>query len=1316
MQKSNSKSLLQSSDIQIERFIVEQGLAGNEIFCIFQDSQGFIWFGTSNGLKRYDGYKFKVFRNNSNDSTSLSRNCIISIYEDRSGHIWIGTEEGGLNKFSKEKEQFIHYRHDPDNPISLSNDYIHAIHEDNSRVLWIGTEYGGLNKFDREKEKFKHYKNNPDDPASLSCNFVRSIYEDNCGTLWIGTKSGGLNKFDKEKEKFKCFIHNPDDSTSLSSDNINRIYEDNCGTLWIGTGKGLHKYNREKEQFKRYMHNPDDPTSLSNNVVTSIYEDNEGMLWIGTAYGGLNKFSKEKEQFTHYKHDPDNSKSLSNNCILVIHEDNSGNLLVGTAGGGLNKSNKARKQFKNYFYVKKDPISLSCNIVMSIYGDNSDNLWIGTLGGGLSKFDREKEQFIHYKHNPDGPASLSHNFVESIYVDNSDNLWIGTRGGGLNKFNKEKEQFTHYRHDPENPTSLSNDYIYTIYEDNSENLWIGTHRGLNKFNKLKEEFTQYKHDPQNSSNKCFNYVSSIIKDKLGNFWIGTEHGLIRFDRERNRLIHCRYDSNNPSSLSCDNVTTIYEDNTGVLWIGTKEGLNKFNNEYEKFIHFREKDGLPSDLIHGILEDDYGNLWISTEEGLSKFNPKAETFRNYDVKDGLQSNDFNRRACYKNRSGEMFFGGMKGFTMFHPDDIKDNPHIPPVVITDFQLLHKSVPIGFDKSTNRTILEKSITETKEIELNYEDNVISFEFSALDFQCPEKNQYAYIMEGFDKDWIYTDASRRFATYTNLDPGAYTFRVKGSNNNGIWNEEGASLKIKILPEMRSRFFADISHEFRTPLTLILGPLKQIIEKIDDPEVKREAKVAEKSAERLNVLVNQLLDLSRVVTRNMKLKACSENIIPLLKGLTLSFASLAERKKIALKFISKRKILKVYVDRDKVEKIVTNILSNAFKFTEEGGRINVSIQSTDGKAEIRISDTGIGIPKERLDKIFDRFYQVGDTHKRRGEGAGIGLALTKELVELHKGEIKVESEEGKGTIFIVSLPLGKDHLLPEEITEVRIGKEEEPATLTKEIEEDKKEEKEFDIDLITETEKPLLLIVEDNSDVRTYIRGHLDESYRISEAIDGKDGMDKALDYIPDLIVSDVMMPEMDGIELCKEIKKDERISHIPIILLTAKAASEDKIEGLETGADDYIMKPFDAKELQARIKNLVEQRKKLRERFNKEATIPIKKGKYSQIDEEFLKKTMEVVEKHISEPEFKLDDFGKEIGMSRTQLHRKVRALTNYSPHNFIRFIRLKHAAELLSKGAGNVTEIAYDVGFSSLSHFAKAFKEQFGKSPSDYIKSVK
>ena len=1304
MQKPNPLLSSQSKKLRFEHLTVEQGLSNSSVMCNIQDSKGFLWFGTFDGLNRYDGYNIKVFENDSNDSSSLSNNHINYIYEDKTGILWIGTNGGGLNKFIREKEQFTHYKHDPDDPASINCNYIWSIFEDSLGVLWIGTGCGGLKKFNREKEQFRNYKHNPEDPTSISNDRISSIYEDKHGELWIGTKFGGLNKFDREKEQFIHYKYNPDDPTSIGNFLISVIYEDNTGIFWIGThGGGLYKFDREKRHFFNYSYDPNDLSSLTGNDVYSIYEDSSNNLWIGTIDGGLNKFDREKEKFIYYQHNPDDPTSLSNHFVLRIFEDNSRNLWIGTWGGGLNKYDKSKVQFQNYSHNPNDSNSINNNYVTRIYEDSIGNLWLGT-DFGLNKYDCKKEQYIFYQNDPNDSSSLSSNFIYSICEDNSGNLWIGN--GKLDKFDKKNEIFIHY-----------NKPVQEIYEDKLGMLWLGIYDvGLSRFDRVTEEFILYKHDPDDSTSLCNNYINIIFEDKAGMLWIGTQRGLDRFDREKEIFYHYKNKSDDPSSLSSNRIYSIYEDKKGNLWIGTNNGLNRFDKENEVFVFFTEKDGLPNNNIYGILADDLGNLWLSTGKGLSKFNTKTETIRNYDVKDGLQSNEFNKGAYFKSRSGEMFFGGVNGFTVFHPVNIKDNPHIPPIVITDFQLLHKSVPVGFDKSNNRTILEKSITETKEIELNYEDNVITFEFAALDFHCPEKNKYAYMMEGFNKDWIYTDASRRYATYTNLDPGEYTFRVKGSNNDGIWNEEGTSLKINILPEMRSRFFADISHEFRTPLTLILGPLKQIIEETKDPKTLEEATLAEKSAERLNVLVNQLMDLSRVVTGNLKLQTCAENIVPLLKGLTLSFASLAERKNITLKFKSKKKVLKVFIDKDKVEKIVTNILSNAFKFTEEGGKIDVNVQSTNGTAEIRISDTGIGIPKEKLDKIFDRFYQVEEKHKRRGEGAGIGLALTKELVELHKGEIQVESEEGKGTTFTVSIPLGREHLLPEEISEERIKKEEVSTPSVTGVEEDKKEEEELDIDLITETEKPLLLIVEDNADVRTYIRGHLDESYRISEAVDGKDGMDKVLEYIPDLVVSDVMMPKMDGFELCGEIKKDERTSHIPVILLTAKAASEDKIEGLETGADDYIMKPFDAKELQVRIKNLIEQRKKLRERFNKEATIPIKKGKYSQIDEQFLKKAMDVIEKHISEPEFSLDEFGRETGMSRTQLHRKVRALTDHSPHNFIRFIRLKHAAELLIKGAGNVTEIAYDVGFSSLSHFAKAFKEQFGKTPSDYIKAEK
>ncbi|MCW9094366.1 MAG: ATP-binding protein [Ignavibacteriaceae bacterium] len=1256
------------------------------------------------------------------------------------------------------------------NDSSKNANFILSIYEDKSGVLWIGTNHGGLNKFDRETGQFTCYKNIPGDSTSLSYNKVWSIYEDSKGNLWVGTSHGELNKFDRINQKFTRYLHNPRDPESLSNNWITGICEDKSGNIWLSTfGGGLNKLNYKDDNhqpvFARFKHNPNNPASLSGNDVAFMYKDENDIIWL--AADGLNRTissvdDNSSPSFISYKHDTNDPTSLISNIIQEIYQDNSGLLWIG--GIELNIYNTKQKQFRHYKHEPDYPSSLSSNDVAAVYEDKDGVIWIGTWDGGLNKWDRAKNKFTHYKHIPNDPTSLSTNSVTGIYEDRYGILWLGTSNSGLIKYDRKTERFYKYRNDPLDPRSISGNAMENITEDKSGTLWVGTlDNGLNKFDRKSESFTHYNYNPDNLKLLSSNLNSSIyLVDRSGILWINTKAGgLIAYDSQKDEFVHYKYNPNNPNSLSNNNVTTVYEDKSGIFWIGTADGgLNKLNKENGQFKHFKIKDGLPSNHIRGILEDDSGNLWIGTNNGLSKFNPLKETFRNYDIEDGLPS--LGLIAGCKSKTGEFIFHGVNGFIIFHPDSIKDNAHIPPVYITGFHLFNKPVPIGYDSLSKRIILSKSITESKEIELNYSENVFSFEFAALDYHAPLKNRYAYIMEGFDKDWTYTDAIRNLATYTNLDPGEYIFRVKGSNNDGYWNEAGTSLKIIILPpwwqtnlaytiyfiligsiiyftwkaqlkrvknkheyemsrfeaqklhevdEIKSRFFTNISHEFRTPLTLILGPVKQVMERIKDEKNKDELGIAHKNANKLLGLVNQLLDISKLESGNMKLRTSPINYISLLKALTLSFASYAERKRITLKFNSTEDELIVYIDKDKIEKIITNILSNAFKFTPEGGRIEVTLGKDDKYVNTIISDTGIGIPGVKMSKIFDRFYQVDGSYTREQEGTGIGLALTKELVDLHRGKIEVESEESKGTTFTISIPLGKEHLKPEEIGEKE--KEYTGDKLIPEPEDDitRKEEHKIDIELFEKETLPLLLIVEDNSDVRKYIKDNLTKEFRTLEAVDGEDGWNKSIEQIPDLIVSDVMMPKMDGFKLCEKLKTDERTSHIPVILLTAKAAKEDKLAGYETGADEYLMKPFEPDELRVRIKNLILQRKRLHEHFQKKGMFEFEQTNITSIDKKFIQKVIGVIKDNISNEGFNVEMLTEKMVVSRSLLNKKVVSLTGEPPKDLIKRIRLTKAVELIEKKFGNLSEIALEVGFDNPAYFSECFKKQFGVPPSQY-----
>jgi len=1374
----------QSHDLIFNHLSVDQGLSNNIVYSIVQDCRGFMWFGTEDGLNKYDGYSFTVYRHDPEDSLSISDNWIQAVHEshyDGKHILWVGTLYGGLNRLDLDTEQFTHFRHNPNDPQSLSNNKIVSIYEDRFGELWIGTDRG-INKFDRKTGKFLRYQHDPKDSTSLSHNQWCKIFEsilDGTSTIWVGTFRG-LNKFDRRTEEFTRYKHDRYNLNSLSHNHIVYLFADTSGMLWITTNNGgLNKFNIETEHFTRFQYDPDNLKSISSNMAGRILKDDfqgNKVLWIST-YNGLNKLDLKTEQFTHYKHNPGNPKSLCDNRLIVLYKDKTGSIWIGTHGGGLSKFDPGGQNFAHFRQELGNSNSLSHNVILSIteskyYGPNV--FWIGTKDGGLNKYDRNTGSFIHYRYEPGNENSLSNDLVftvlESQYQGQNE-LWIGTLNG-LNKFDLNTNKFTHYQHVPGDPYSIGNNIIRSIYEDKTGILWIGTRNGgLNKFDRISGRFNRHKYR--------IGEVRSIIEDDTGTFWAGTDRGLARYNNDTDDFTHYLHDPDDPQSLSHNSVITIYEDKSARLWIGTSDGLNLYNVETNNFTHYKVKDGLPNNVINGILEDDRGNLWLSTNHGLSKFNPLQKTFRNYDIYNGLQSNQFAIGASCLSKKGEMLFGGVNGFNVFHPDNISDNPNIPDVHLTDFQIFNMTVDVNTSDIGNRDgkyYLPKHISNISEITLSHKESVFSFEFAALDYHSPQKNRYAYKMDGIDPNWVYIDASRRYVAYTQLDPGEYVFQVKGSNNDGLWNEDGTSIKIIITPpwwrtnlayafyiltigliiigvwrfqvnrlrmkhqmdmdhlhaekleeidRMKSCFFTNISHEFRTPLTLILGPVKNALAGKYGGNVSELYHMIIRNGERLLQLVNQILDLSKLESGNMVLHVTETNLNKYIENIVLSFSSLAERKNITLKVEVKNKDIKGYIDRDKVEKIINNLISNAFKFTPDGGKILVDLGLRNSALEkenqskiqnpkskilyLSITNTGTGISSDQQNKIFDRFYQVNESGNMGQMGSGIGLALTKELVEASHGEISVSSIPNKTTTFFVTLPVSKEYYREDELSDTSFSssKAEVNTMLVLETENHLLINQKVKSDKLT----PLLLIVEDNPDVTSYICSFMENDYNIITAENGSIGLKKAFKKYPDLIISDIMMPEMDGFELCKKIKTDKNTSHIPVILLTAKADISSKMEGLEYGADDYISKPFDADELKVRSKNLIEQRKKLREKFTR--VIDIKPGEITatSLDEQFLKRLLDVFENHISEADYGIESFAKEIGMSRSNLYRKLRALTNQSTDDFIRSLRLKRAAQLLRKRTGTVSEVAYAVGFNSPSHFSKIFRQHFGQSPSDF-----
>ncbi len=1363
--------------LKFEHISTKDGFASGGVDAILQDHLGMMWFATrTNGLAKYDGYNFTYYKNSPGDSTSLSNNDVYLLYEDCSGQIWIGTYGYGLCRFNRETGKFTRYISKKNDLSSLSNNVILSVLEskiNNKNTLWIGTGFG-LNRYNTDTDTFtRYYPDKNKEGLKSNVNYIYSIIQDSTDKIWIGTFNEGLYYYNSQGDRFVRFKAKKEYSKLFKNKNVFSLCaarEGNNNIIWMGTyTNGLYKINIESGQINHFLPEPNYPGSAKKNSVYLLHPaggTDSKVLWVVTPFNdGFYRFDTESKEFVHFRHEPGNSASLSSNNIWAIMEDRNGILWLGMIDG-VNKVNPLKSNFITFKPgtalrngLKNGDITSFCESDSSADGKV---IWIGTFEG-LYKYVRATGDFTHFKHDPTDINSLSSDYIHSLIISQHSNhsyLWAGTLDG-LNRINLNTGRIKRF-YVPN--TDATHSYIRSLCEDETGYIWMGTQSGfLYKFNPENEIFTR--------QSKFMGVLFCLHIDSFENLWMGGSGVLNKFHIKTGDFTRYRNKQENSDSISNDDIKSIFEDKNKNIWIGTSGGLNKYNQSSETFIHYTEKDGLPSDVVRGFLEDDLGNLWLSTDNGISKFDPVKKFFKNYDSGDGLHGDIFLTGSAYKSETGEMFFGGPKGFTMFHPDKIKENKNIPKIIISDFQIFNQSVESG-----KNSILKKQISDTRTITLPSDQSVFSFEFAALDYFNPQKNKYAYKMEGVNPDWVFTDAAKRFATYTNLDPGDYTFKVKGSNNDDIWNEEGTSIKVTILPpwwrtnlayficvliigfviyliwhfqmkririkhelemehiqaekyqeidRLKSHFFANISHEFRTPLTLILSPIEQLIKNNFKGNMKEGFVSIRSSAKKLLRLVNQLLSLSKLEAGQMKLQVSKQNIIPVFKRIINLFSSLAERNKIDLNITSPESLV-MYFDEEKIETILNNLLSNAFKFTSEGGSVEVSITPLPSASplskgglrgvQISVSNTGPHIPKNQLEKIFDRFYQVESNN--HVEGTGIGLSLTKDLIELHHGQISVESIGGEKTTFTILIPGGKENYVEEEIESpllkgVRnVERSEkgmsEPDNETIEVEESAQ--------IIQKSESenlPIVLIVEDNEEVRTYLRKNFEEKYNIIEAFNGKIGLQQAEEKLPDLIISDVMMPEMDGFEFCDKIKNEIITSHIPVILLTARATREDKLEGLKTGADDYLPKPFDLEELSVRIENLIKQRRSLKDRFLKEALFGIEKITSHPAEQEFIEKITHIINQNIDNADYNVDDFVQEIGMSRTQLFRKIKDWTNLTPHEFIQLCRLKKAAELLKDKSLNVTEAAFAVGFKTASHFIRSFKRQFGKTPKEFGK---
>jgi signal transduction histidine kinase/ligand-binding sensor domain-containing protein/DNA-binding response OmpR family regulator len=1432
----------------------DEGLSQKTITAILQDRQGFLWFGTEDGLVRYNGYRFHTFTHFVDDSLSLSNHKVTSLFEDSRGRLWVGTTNG-LNYFDPQSESFVRIRTLPENYDHTTPNLIHTICEDRNGDLWTGNSIG-LSRIqfiaDPHDTTQKSVTRLPQlgyirithlslqaGQSNKEQHMVLSMLIDSRGNFWVGTDMGVMrlvslspnsrSESDVDSYKFENLYRQSDDHSPLLNTYVLGFLEDRNGFVWVSTSLGLVRIGlpdtantnglhpqiqyypsegsryrrggflevRSKQGSKLWLSNRNhgfvifDPqngtyhalaeeaaTASGTTIpyyITDIYRDRTGLIWLGTDSGGLYKYDPVSSRFSNFHPDLNQVAYNPNIDMRFVFEDSRGDLWI--ANEGVYRCNRQTGEILAVYWANHQQVH-DWTFKNKIVEDGHGFIWLGSEFGGLYRYDPNSQRMSRMT----GFSTNAEDFLrsvreEDIILPNNRNLKpVTTRIGSELSVS---ENVTALCRDPHgNIWVAANVDQFGAGKDGAEPALLVSHIDINT-----QKIRRYRLDRLISPDfqPDTQTIFAIHAEYPGVLWLGTSFGLVRFEPATGAVKVYRAGPRQEAKLSNNRVQAVTADwrfPERYLWVGTDGGgLCRFDKSEETFRRYTLKDGLPDEVVSSVLSDRQGNLWLGTSKGLCNASLSPDTreivrLRNYDRSNGIIDDDFSffyGQNAHQNAKGEMFFAGAQGISIFDPEDIRDNELPPPVVITGFYLNFK--PANYRDPGSP--LPAPLSQLEQLELSYQDNTFVIELAALDFQSPEKNRFAYRLEGYQDEWVYPGSERR-AVFTQVPPGNYTFHAKAANSYGVWNESGVTLQIRIIPpwyrtwwayllyiliiggflylvrryeinrqqlqmqaeikhheaerlkeidRIKTRFFTNISHEFRTPLALILGPVEQVLEESKSKIVRRRMKMAQRNIRRLKHLINQLLDLSRLEAEEMILRAAPDDIVAFVKQISMGFSSWAERKNITLNIYSVVEKAEIYFDHDLMEKVLNNLLSNAIKFTPQGGKIEVTVQmDKDNRyVEILISDNGIGIPPERLPFIFDRFTQVDESTTRDHEGSGIGLALVKELVELHQGSIKVVSTLGKGSVFTLSLPLGKEHLKPEQViasftASQRVAKipesEYQYLTDTGPSETGENGDKAAKEGKVLSKALPLVLVVEDHADFRRYICDILKGDCRIIEAGDGQSGWDKAVAQIPDMIISDVMMPYMNGYELCHKLKNDQRTSHIPVILLTAKATQEEKLEGLDIGADAYLSKPFDSRELRTRVRQLIDQRRKLQAHYQQHATLKSGNDSVSAMDQQFLQKALEIVSTSLSNEQFSVDHLAAEMGMSRSQLHRKINALTGKPATHFIRAVRLERAAELLRSGNGNITEIAYEVGFGSQSYFTRCFTEHFGCSPSEFV----